>query len=296
MECLGFSTDDGVVYEGRLRVGFRAQPQPLLVPIQFPEFPSSNNHHIVAAPARTIFREDSFDPVTRIRRGRVFSLYSGNQPSTWHVHDPIRNDLKHETWARGTAQTIDRVYLYSRDSLTEIRKAHPESKKIVAVLGAAPFLETWQIVSIEDSVHGSPILTLRFQRSLAGLPEIDPSKIDTDVYRSLLEAIEGVENSNHRQGAIDVVDRCRAAASIILGELSENRSKDLGKAITHFLSKYPDGKMVEWAASIINRLHPRGKPNEQHDKGLRPPDEDDAQLAIGCLGFILKEVGWTKTS
>ena len=258
MECLGFSDHDGVVYEGRLNVGFRSQPQPLLIPIDFPSYPKENPFIIKSGPPHQIFREDSYDPVTRIRRGRVFKLRSMSQPCEWHVHDPIRNDLTHEKWAHGTAQKLECVYFYERDSLQEIRKAHPESNKVISVLSAEPFLESWRVVSIEDSVHGSPILTLRYQRSLAGLPEIDPKKVNPDALNTLLATIEGVENSNHRQGPIDVVDRCRAAASVILGTLSGDRSKDLGGAITLYLSKNRDKEMVGWAAGIINRFHPRG--------------------------------------
>jgi len=40
-----------------------------------------------------VFREDSFDPITKIRRGKVYKEVIGNnQP--WRVHDLARTDLK----------------------------------------------------------------------------------------------------------------------------------------------------------------------------------------------------------
>ena len=48
------------------------------------------------------------------------------------------------------------------------------------------------------------------------------------------------------------------------------------------------------AAEVIRLLHPRGKANEQETKGLRIPVEEDAELAIHALGFILREIDWAK--
>ncbi len=48
------------------------------------------------------------------------------------------------------------------------------------------------------------------------------------------------------------------------------------------------------AVNIIRILHARAKPNEQHRRGLRPITEDDAELAVRAMGFVIREFGWTK--
>ena len=46
------------------------------------------------------------------------------------------------------------------------------------------------------------------------------------------------------------------------------------------------------AIRLLQRFHSRGKPNEQKRYNTRPPTEEDAQLVLGALGFLLREVGW----
>jgi len=191
------------------------------------------------------------------------------------------------------AQEIDRVFLYSRDSLNDLRKSRRRSPDSIAILGAEPFIDVWRIQSIEASVWGTPLLTLKATRSLSGIPEIDYSNVPEETKLSLREAIETVENSNHRQGAVDVVDRCRAALTVVFGIRTGKPDKDLGDQLK--MLDVPKGPLLAcWAGRIVNRLHPRGKPNEQHRLQTRSIDESDAQLAINCLGLVIKEFGLAK--
>lgn len=43
---------------------------------------------------------------------------------------------------------------------------------------------------------------------------------------------------------------------------------------------------------VVARLHVRGKANEQESKGLRLPVEEDAELCLHALGFVLRDIGW----
>jgi len=46
-------------------------------------------------------------------------------------------------------------------------------------------------------------------------------------------------------------------------------------------------------ARLIAKLHSRGKDNERAKYKTRTPDEEDADLAVQSLGFVLREFGWT---
>ncbi len=48
------------------------------------------------------------------------------------------------------------------------------------------------------------------------------------------------------------------------------------------------------AIRLLQRFHSRGKPNEQKRYDTRPPTEEDAQLVLNALGFLLREVGWAR--
>jgi hypothetical protein len=46
------------------------------------------------------------------------------------------------------------------------------------------------------------------------------------------------------------------------------------------------------AAELVGLLHSRAKPNEQVRYGARPPMEDDAELAVKAVAFLIRELGW----
>jgi len=289
MEYLGISSGDQVIYEGHLNAGFRPATQPLLVPIKFPAFPLSSWLGEAPAPP-ALLREDFFDPVTRIRRGRVFTLRNCKQPHVWTAHDPYRphpnsNRIHHQT----------EVYLYEQSNLGPLREYPLSSVNHIAIIGSEPFISFWKIISLESSVHGTPILTLKSYRSLGDIPELDPDKIPVEIRSKLDELLEQVANSHHRAGAVDVVDRVRGAFILIFGQLAGDRGSDLGNSLKLIRKSDNPRPLMCSAADIINKLHSRGKPNEEFNYGTRTVSEEDAQLAIGCLALVLKEAGWAKS-
>lgn len=290
MECFGISEADGTIYEGDVNSGFRPAIPPLVVPIHFPAFTLTSWTSKVGKYSLTLFREDFFDPITRVRRGRIFVLRSPSQPVTWTVYDPFRPRPQLNTMNRE-----ERVQLYERSCLSPLRTGVLSSANHIAIIGEEPFISFWKIVSIETSVHETPILTLKSYRSLGDLPELDQDCVPQELKTTLVEVLEKVANSNHRSGAVDVVDRCRDALSVVFGHLSGNRGDDLGHAIKKVQSLKGSPQLACYAANVVARLHSRGKPNEEFTHGTRPVSEEDAQLAVGCLGLVLKEVGWAKT-
>jgi hypothetical protein len=77
-------------------------------------------------------------------------------------------------------------------------------------------------------------------------------------------------------------------------ELSEAGSvhKDLGELAK--VAARQQRFVIENAARLLALLHARVKPNEQSKRNARSPQDEDATLALGCAGAILREVGWSK--
>lgn len=293
MIYLGICTNSGAIYEGlSTSSGYRVLPTPILVPVRFSDGgPLAEIVDHGRGLADMIFREDDFDAVTKIRRGRVFNAKNQSQPWKWYVQDPNRRDLK--TTGPAAVQQID-LFTFQRDPLSELRgKASQSLPKVV--LGADPYKTFWRIVSIESSVSGTPVLTLKAHHSLSDLPALALPKIPVDVRKPITDAVEKVEASLDRLSPTDVIDRCRDALGIVFGTLAGDRGKDLVPAISAFVTKN-GGKegLSSWAGLIVGRLHARGKPNEQHARSVRPPSDEDAQLAVRCLCFVLVENGWAE--
>ena len=79
-----------LVYEGTSNYGHGLSPTPLVTRATFVGTPEEWSA-VPASPglseAKTIFREDYFDPATRIRRGRFYEWRDGApQPDQWWVH------------------------------------------------------------------------------------------------------------------------------------------------------------------------------------------------------------------
>jgi hypothetical protein len=295
MEYLGISKDHGAIYEGGSIDRLRVWPPPALAPIRFMQ---GKVHASLVTTldglATMIFREDDFDPVTKIRRGRVFTLEGGGQPREWQVNDPHLSTLPKTTWGHGMAQTI-RLVTYQRSPLADLARLPSHLLPAVA-LGADPHITYWRIVNLECNVVGSPVLTLKAKHSLGDTPELLEDKVPAEVLAPLREALESVEASANRLAPVDVIDRCRSALSIVFGHQAGDRSKDLGKAIEAYLQTQdsPKENLCSSCGRIVARLHSRGKPNEQARRGHRSPTESDADLALNCLKTVLVDFGWAR--
>jgi hypothetical protein len=88
MPWIAIEKDAGLVYEGWYRYGDAVVPPPVTAPAVIiteadfpPKLPPSNG----LEQATLLFREDSFDAVTRVRRGRIL-LASQTRPDDWEVY------------------------------------------------------------------------------------------------------------------------------------------------------------------------------------------------------------------
>src|SRR5690606_12884721 len=239
-----------------------------------------------------LFREDSFDPITKVRRGRAYQLAQQTQQSMWRVHDPLRQELESTDWDRGTAQKIE-LHTYQRCLLGDVLQVRRLPK---VILGEQPHCSYWTLLSVEKQFDGSLLLTLKSLRSLGVVPDIDVAFYSPLAQAKLQEALERVELAANRLSPVDMVDRCRDALSIVFGDLAGNLTLDLGNAIKKYIEKNKtaepkrDGQdLISKTADIVRVLHARGKPNESHKHQTRNLDEEDANLALNCLWFVLTE-------
>lgn len=299
MNYLGICRDSGAIYEGMSTSnGYRVHPAPFLTPIRFvvgSDIPPVSAYAFNLP--EIVFREQDFDPITKIRRGLAFTMRNQSQPWEWYVQDPLRQDLARiGIGGNGGLTSAQKISLvtYQVDRLTEIAAAKLKPLPQV-ILGWEPFITFWNIISIEHSAASTPLLTLRAHHSLGDVPSLDATSIPEAARKPIADALEKVEASVNRLSPVEVVDRCRDALSIVFGTLAGDMTKDLGSAISAYVAANGSKDDIRsWAGRIVARLHSRGKPNEQAAKSLRAPSDDDAQLAVRCLRLVLVEFGWAK--
>ncbi len=289
MICIDGNTK--LVYEGQANYGYGLWPTPVLslATLMDGEFDESRipvNSDLYQA--QTVFREDSFDPVTRVRRGRLYRA-PGVQPQMWRVH--LHANIQ------GPGQTVS-MSLHGFDSNYLASDHHRFSNALIA-LGSVDAYTLWRVVGVERIVTGEDLLTLRARSSLGTLPELIESKVPADQLGKVRETLDKLAESAYRAGPESIVDRAKDAAQWAVGTwlaVQRNdpnfRKKDLGK-----LAAALDGEataVLQGVSKALARLHARGKPNVQEEKGSRDVTEDDAEFALATVGLLLREIGWAK--
>lgn len=299
MNYLGIDPTSGIAFIGGSPVqADRMQPQPILTPLLFagrgmePNWAASSG---IQSFAKLIFREESNDPFSRLRRGIVYRQEDSG-PGKWWVRDPMRPDIKNA--AAGMGFRFE-MYLvgYQSAPLEELRGKRGPNGYPKVFLGSQDFYTKWTIVAVERSVVGGPFLTLRVDGYMGVLPELNANEVPLEIRAELSGTLDSIVASAARSDPESTIDRCRAALSIVFGWKCGDRGLDLAKSIDKFLEVGAEQDGVRsWAARLVARLHSRAKPNERQKRQTRLVDENDAQLAVECVALVLKEIGWAAST
>lgn len=292
MVNIGIEKHQALVYEGSGTHGRGVWPSPVITSAKF-AYPSEGNLTAHSSSDRFgyRFREDSFDPVSRIRRGR-FYLGEGSQPQSWRVSrhpgnplDSIAPDI------HGFRKELETFY-----ASPIWHKYVKDSKELpVVLLGEDDCYTVWNIVSVESISTGENLVTLKARSSFGILPHIYEDKIPEAFLVKFKSALGHFTDEVHRSSPTSVIDRARDVATLALlayFDLRKESAKDLGKLIK--MLEKDNLTIAVNSANIIARLHARAKPSEQERRELHQIREQDAELAVQCIGTILCEIGFAE--
>lgn len=237
------------------------------------------------ASAELVFREDSFDAIARIKRGRLYRVMP-TRPTTWNVSPPSVQPF--------AVQAQRQLYGFDSNTVGEL-SAYVGSGLVA--LGTASAFSLWKLVSLERIYSGEDVVTLKARGSLGVLPEVNEDKVPAEAREKLRQAIETLQDAAHRSGPESVIDRARDVTQWCLGSwLSHLRSEPQLREqdIKALVSKMEGTSfpVIRGVAHSIARLHARNKPNEQVKHGSRPIMEADAEYALAGVGILLRELGW----
>ena len=285
----------GLVFEGDSEYGAHlVWPQPV---VSLAKFIRQTEETIIPATDNAIgyccFREDSFDPISRIRRGRFYQATGST--NDWHVHPSPNVTIQGTHNANQLIATILKGYRSYKPS-----SAGNDSLELV-VIGSTSAFTVWSIVGIEAISTGEELVTLKARQSLGALPDVYWAKIPADHRHKVEEAIKTLADDYRRAGPESVIDRAREAATAILSAYLQSKGvdaakgKDLGDLVNMLVSdsKKHEQRILACAAEIPQRLHSRGKHAEKEKRDdLRPIREQDAELAVQCVGVMLCDLRW----
>lgn len=280
----------GIVYEGSRHQLWALYPTPLISPAVCACVEGQN----------LVFREDFFDPMTRIRRGRFYRRHGDRGANRW-FGSRVSNGL----YGPLVGISCDQFDEDDSCELVHIPDDKVIRKEIVQI-GARNAVTAWRIVGVEQNIFGQQVLTLRAQSLFGVLPELsnvlldgENDPVEQDKIIQVGVSLGRLTDIYHRFQPVPTVDVARETTKVILtawiGQSAEG--KDLAKVI----KEIPNGKdLARWSASIVNRLHPRGKAAErelQASQGvaLRTVTDDDAESSVHLVGMLLREIGWAQS-
>ena len=289
---IGIEKHQGLVYEVNSNYGRPVWPTPVITPAKF-VFPSDA---VLSAECSSNvfgyrFREDSFDPTTRIRRGRFYCAADAQPKRTRVSHHPGMplESIERDVHVRN--KELDTFY--GNPIWHKYIKGQQELPLVI--LGMDERFTVWTIIGIEAISTGEDLVTLKARSSFGILPQIKNDQIPEAFQAKLNETLNAFADEVHRSSPTSVIDRARDAASHALlayFNLKRQEAQDLGKLIKRLES---EGKVIAVsAAKIIARLHARAKPSEQEKRELYAIREQDAELATQCVGMLLCEIGFAE--
>lgn len=232
---LGIDKNTGIIYEGgNILWGTRPLfPPPYLFDLQIAETPEEALKKLLKSSTefdRLLFREDSFDPVSMVRRGRIYELEPHkSQPQDCRVFPVIPVDFP-EAKKHGHGVVRKELFSYQGYRLTSWNP----SQQIFAAIGSDKAYSMWRIVSNDRMYSNEELLTMRPLYFLGALPDLSPNSIPEKWRTKVMESVQKVVDSMYKANADSIVELCRHAASASLfAEFHEDipkvDQKDLGK-------------------------------------------------------------------
>jgi len=294
---LGIDESGNYIYEGSGFYGTALTPKPIVSPasiISLVDNPSELAPSGRLSECEFIFREDTYDPVTRIRRGRFYN-FIGTQ--NWFIHVP-KSSQYDSTGGVGTVQVSKHFPTFAVASIWS-RFLRDGQTYPVVILGSKNRFTLWRVISIETNISGEEIVVLRGRHSFGALPDVDGERIPPERREKVLECLQKLQEDIFRAGPASVIDRARdAAAAILRAHLGDDaglkKDADLGPLVRKFrdLGAFEN---VGNAGDIVRILHSRAKPSVQEKiPDVRQAHEQDAEFAVQCIGSILCDLGWAE--
>ena len=285
----------GLWFEGNREFLRVMAPHPILLRAYFPGEGQGG--------AEMLFREDYFNSVTRIRRGRLYQKPDGTLMERMQWADVRVSWAPYQNLVARTSSVFEANDIY--ETMTGSRMLNRD-----VVLGDRDGQSYWQVV-LSEKTSDAHYLTLKSKTYFGVLPEVNRDTIPEANRQDILRALDAVVEAAPIQAPQPVIDACRNAAyHMITAKFPESNSvgkKELGELVKWLLEEGRLKSCTEAANAIpalleassshlISRLHSRAKPNAAAQHGTRPVSQQDANLAVDAIAFLLQDFGWAGTT
>ena len=282
---------DERIYEGRGNLLNAVYPMPTISTVAF-DPTTQAGLKIFGEPHPSmpvLFREDSFDPTSRLRRGRFYRR--GNR----RTYDP--RWVNHHPYAPPVAGFPLTYEMDIYDSLQPSGpvRGYPEP---LILLGDAGHKTAWRVIDSERLFNGETQFTLKSANSLGVLPNLVPDVLPVEKRIQIEQGYEKTIDAANKYLPESIVDVCREFARVMLAAWLPSLGVEPKGDLSDLVKAVPaERTVVKSAATIINRLHSRGKSSEHERQAgmgneLRSVSREDGELSIDLVACLLREFRW----
>ena len=301
---LGIDNNTGLIYEGAGGADIPAIPTPAVTQAKLVE----RMGQLAGIPAGLIsdafswvFREDSFDPVSRTRRGRLYQPHMNSQPHSVRV-SPHPYDFAGR-WPGTDPEKNFQKSLFVYTQCSQMLNMPSKGMGAILALGSPQAASFWRIVQTEMLVTRAVMVTLKALSAYDILPDLQEAVVSEEFRTEAKSALEKVVDAAFRESPESVVDRCRNALTVLMSRWLVQQGHDpkvlgwdLGE-VAKAIGEKPYSRICPAnSGRIVAQLHNRTKQNVVHEKSLRPLVEEDAEHAIQAVGLTLRDLGWAKSA
>jgi len=131
-----------------------------ILPINSKEFVAKSSQE---DPFGYIFREDFFDPITKIRRGRFYKA-EGTQPQRWICLAHPAKPFKASSNLDGPKP--EELFTYTSNQSFWNEHIKGQQEKPLIILGLNDSYTVWEIISVEEIYTREDLVTLKARDSL----------------------------------------------------------------------------------------------------------------------------------
>lgn len=248
-----------------------------------------------------VFREDSFDPVSRTRRGRLYQPYMNSQPHSVRV-SPHPYDFAGR-WPGTDPEKNFQKSLFVYTQCSELLNMPGRGLGAILAIGSPEAASFWRIVQTEMLVTRAVMVTLKSLSAYDILPALEDAQVAEEFRSDVRKALDKVLDAAFRESPDSVVDRCRNALTVVISRWLAQRGADarileldLAKVCDAVAEKPHERFCPANMGRTVAQLHNRSKENVVVRKGLRALTEEDAELAIQAVGLTLRDLGWAKAA
>jgi hypothetical protein len=156
---------------------------------------------------------------------------------------------------------------------------------------------SWQVIAGPERIStGEFLFVIKSKHAFGVLPELREAAVPARGRTRVVEALGKLVYAAYREAPGSVVDLARDVAQCCLGTWAASRFNNdllLQEELGSLIGKLEKEKRAATrVAEVVRILHPRNKSNEQERYKSRPLMEDDAELAVKAVAFIIRELGW----